>query len=89
MIQRLYLRIYCPMVILTLPDGDLNADSVVNAADVVLAYQFLMDQLMMTSEQMSHGDVAPLVDGMPVPDGIFNAADLLLIQRKTLGQINF
>jgi hypothetical protein len=40
-------------------------------------------------EQMGHGDVAPLLDGSPSPDGTINAADILVIQRKALGQLNF
>ena len=40
-------------------------------------------------EQMDHGDVAPLVNGSHAPDGVINAADVLVIQRKALGVINF
>lgn len=38
---------------------------------------------------MLHGDVAPLNAGIPDPDGVFNAADLLLIQRKIFGLVSF
>jgi hypothetical protein len=38
---------------------------------------------------MQHGDVAPLVNGSPDPDGQFNAGDLLVIQRKALGEVDF
>ena len=34
-------------------------------------------------------DVAPLVGGVPMSDGVLNAGDLLLILRQALGQINF
>jgi hypothetical protein len=42
-----------------------------------------------STDQMEHGDVAPLLDGSHAPDGVMNAADVLVIQRKTLGQINY
>lgn len=42
-----------------------------------------------SSEQMGHGDVAPLVNGSPAPNDVINAADVLVILRKALEQINF
>ena len=33
--------------------------------------------------------VAPLVGGVPAPNGIMDTADLLLIQRKALGLATF
>jgi len=42
-----------------------------------------------TADEMLHGDVGPLIAGVPAPDGVFNAGDLLLIQRKVLGVVSF
>ena len=70
-------------------DGDLNGDGLVNAADVLLATRILTGQLIPTQDQIDHGDVAPLVNGVPVPDGLFNLGDVLVIQRKALGLINY
>lgn len=70
-------------------DGDLNEDGVVDVRDVLLGIQVLHGQTTLTTVQLSHGDVAPLVDGVPVPDGVFNLGDFLLIQRKTLGILIF
>ena len=70
-------------------DGDMNNDGVVNAADVLIATRIISGQLTITAEQMSHGDVAPLVNGQPSPDGQFNTGDLVVIQRKVLGLVNF
>jgi len=67
-------------------DGDLNADGAVDAADVLLAHRMLMGQI---PADLSRGDVAPLVGGVPASDGIFDLGDVLLIQRKALGQISF
>jgi uncharacterized repeat protein (TIGR01451 family) len=70
-------------------DGDLNADGVVNVVDVLLAQQIVLGQLVPTLDQLDHGDVAPLVNGTPVPDGLFNLGDMLVIQRKALGLEGF
>ena len=60
-----------------------------NVADVLLGLQVLNDAATLSPEQFIHGDVAPLVGGMPDPDGLFTLGDLLVIERKALGVINF
>jgi hypothetical protein len=65
------------------------ADGVVDVVDVLLAQKIVTGQLTPTQDQLDHGDVAPLVDGAPVPDGLFDLGDLLVIQRKALGLVNF
>ena len=70
-------------------DGDLNADGSVNAVDVLLANRILLGDLGASPEQQIRGDVAPLVGGVPAPDGVINLGDVLQIQRKALGVINF
>jgi len=70
-------------------DGDLNGDGLVNAADALLSIRILTGQLTPTQDQIYHGDVAPLVNAIPVPDGLFMLSDALVIQRKALGLISF
>jgi hypothetical protein len=71
-------------------DGDLNGDGLVDSVDVLIGERILSGQLPMpTGAQMQHGDVAPLVNGVPAPNGVFDLADVLVIQRKALGQVNF
>ncbi len=72
-----------------LNDGDANNDGIVNTADLIIAMQILLEQRVATALELSHLDVAPLVAGVPSPDNEFNVADLLLIQRKVLGLVNF
>ena len=69
-------------------DGDLNGDGEVNAADVLIAERILLGKITPTQDQLDHGDVAPLIDGVPMSDGLFNLGDVLVIQRKALGLIN-
>ena len=70
-------------------DGDLNGDGLVNTADVLLSTRILMEQFTPTQDQIYHGDVAPLVNGIPVPDGLFSLGDALVIQQKALGLVSF
>ena len=70
-------------------DGDLNGDGLVNTADALLSTRIVMGQLTPTQDQIYHGDVAPLVNGIPVSDGLFSLGDALVIQRKALGLISF
>jgi len=70
-------------------DGDLNGDQLVDARDVLIGLKIVQGQLTPTTDQLAHGDVAPLVAGVPQPDSVFNLGDLLLIQRKALGSLSF
>ncbi|WP_207891839.1 dockerin type I repeat-containing protein, partial [Thiogranum longum] len=70
-------------------DGDINGDGQVNAADVLLAQRIIFGQYIPTAVEFERGDVAPLIGGVPSPDNTVNVADLLLIQRKALGIIDF
>jgi len=54
----------------------------VNAADVLLAQRITLGELTPDAMQLLRGDVAP----PGALDGQINAADLLLITRKALGQ---
>ena len=71
--------------------GDINNDSVVNSADVLLASRAVLGLLTLSTEQLARGNVAPLMGGQPafLPDDDFNVADLLLITRKATGVISF
>lgn len=71
------------------PDGDLNGDGVVNGADILLVTRIATGNLTPSAEQAIRGDVAPLVGGLPAPDGQIDAGDVLVIQRKALGAISF
>jgi hypothetical protein len=70
-------------------DGDLNDDGQVNVVDVLLAHRIVTGSLPITQDYLDHGDVAPLLNGMPDSDGLFNLGDVLVIQRKALGLIDF
>lgn len=73
------------VVVDLLADGDLNSDGIVNVIDVLLSLQALSGKIILTQTQLEHGDVAPVINGIPVPDGNFTLGDMLVIQRKALG----
>jgi lysophospholipase L1-like esterase len=70
-------------------DGDINIDGQVNAIDVLWSQQALFDTRSLASDQFIHADVAPLVAGVPHPDGVFNLGDVSVIYRIALGLLDF
>ena len=71
------------------PDGYINIDGDVDIVDVLWGYQALTGMRVLDPDQEGHGDVAPLVSGVPVPNDVFDLGDVLVIQRKALGLVNF
>lgn len=71
------------------PDGDLNDDGLVNAGDLLISLQILQGSITATTEQQLHGDVAPLVNGSPAPDGTITLGDIGVLQRKIQGLVSF
>lgn len=70
--------------------GDINDDGIVNVVDVLLGQRIVQGLLPpATGNQLQRGDVAPLVNSVPTPNGVFDTADLLIIQRKALGLIDY
>ena len=70
-------------------DGDINGDDTVNIIDILLATQIALGIKTPTPDELLRGDVGPLTTGVPDPDGEVNTADLVLIQRKVFGLVNF
>ena len=70
-------------------DGDINIDGQVNTADVLWGLQNLYGSRSLSPEQITHGDVAPVVSGIPQPDGLFGIGDVVVILRIALGFFDF
>jgi hypothetical protein len=68
------------------PTGDVNGDGIVDVRDARLALRIAAGDVAPTSDQLRAGDVAPLVSGVPAPDGAIDVADALVILRKVAGQ---
>ena len=69
--------------------GDVNGDGNVDVRDLQLAARILAGVYSPTSEEQERWDVAPLVNGAPVPDGQNTPADYVVLLRKVLGIITY
>jgi hypothetical protein len=68
-------------------DGDLNRDGEVTISDALLAMQMALGIVVPTPEDLAYGDVAPLVNDKPVPNGVIDLSDVVLILKKAIGEI--
>jgi hypothetical protein len=69
--------------------GDINNDGNVDAADLLIASRILTGLYTPTVIEQQRWDVAPLVGGVPAPDGNNDAGDYVVLQRKVMGLVNY
>ena len=74
---------------LPLPDGDVNMDGPVDIVDAQIALQVASGTIPLTPEILAHGDVFPLVNGKPAPDGKITIDDVNLILSKATGGVSW
>jgi alpha-tubulin suppressor-like RCC1 family protein len=78
-------------VTVTLPataDGILvpvTGKTVPDIADALTSLNFAMKMAIPTPDQLLHGDVAPLVNGVSQPDGEINLGDTIVTLRRAVG----
>jgi hypothetical protein len=70
-------------------DGKLGAAGPVGVADAVKALRIAVGLITATADDMLHGDVAPLVNGVPAPDGRIDVSDAMLVLKKAVGLVSF
>jgi lysophospholipase L1-like esterase len=70
-------------------DGDINLDGTVNTADLLRGLQGLQGSPALLPDEKCRADVAPLLSGVPAPDGLFNAGDVAVLLRMLLNDIRF
>ena len=70
------------------PDGDLDGSGV-SVTDALRALRIAGGLIIPTAADSSHGDVAPLVSGIPQPDDSIDIGDVVVILRKTVGLVNW
>jgi hypothetical protein len=83
---------YDPLLATNFPVwGDINDDRTVDTADVLLASRAVLGLVALSDAELVRGRVAPLVGGSPQPvdNTPLNVADLLLIERKALGVVDY
>jgi large repetitive protein len=69
--------------------GDLNGDGRVDIRDAAQALRISLGLDQASPQTLAHGDVAPLVGGVPRPDGVIDSGDVLLLLRKIVGLVDF
>jgi cytochrome c peroxidase len=70
-------------------DGCFNCGGAVSVLDAVKALRIAVGLVTATADDLLHGDVAPLVNGVPAPDNRIDASDALVILKKAVGLISF
>ncbi|MEA5113541.1 MAG: C1 family peptidase [Geobacteraceae bacterium] len=71
------------------PDGDMNGDGKVNVSDVIIALQAAIGNVATTGTLLSHGDVAPLINGVPSPDLKITTADAVVLLQRAVGLVSW
>ena len=69
--------------------GDLNGDGCVDIQDAMALLRISLGLDPVTPQALAHGDVAPLVNGVPQPDGTIDVGDVLVLLRKIVGLVDF
>jgi protocatechuate 3,4-dioxygenase beta subunit len=65
--------------------GDINGDGAIDAKDALRALQIVLGVVEPSTDDLMRGDVAPLINGKPVPDGIIDIGDVVLIMGRVVG----
>ncbi|ACH38812.1 fibronectin type III domain protein [Citrifermentans bemidjiense Bem] len=69
--------------------GDLSGDNSVGVDDAQLAMQMGVGMKKPDAGQLQRGDLAPMVGGIPQPDGVIDTGDALLILGIVTGMVRF
>jgi hypothetical protein len=68
------------------PDGVLvGNDGLPEIADALMTLRIVVGLTPLSPEYLRHGDVAPAVEGISIPDGKLDIGDTMLILRKVVG----
>lgn len=68
------------LISITVPDGDVNGDQVVDVADLVLMTRHVVGTGSLTALQVARGDVYPV----GLPDGVIDLSDLVLLNNQVV-----
>jgi hypothetical protein len=69
-------------------DGDFDANGV-SASDALHALRIAAGLISFTADELAHGDVAPMVNRNPQPDGKIGIDDVVVILRKVVGLLEW
>ena len=69
--------------------GDLDGNGTEDIADALLALQFAIGSKKPSAADIGFGDVAPIVNGRSVPDGVIDIADAVAFLQKTVDLLSW
>jgi len=69
--------------------GDLDGNGQATVIDALRALRISAGIITPTASDLSHADVAPLVNGRPEPDGIIDIGDVEVILREAVGLVTW
>jgi len=72
-----------------IPDGNFKGSGVTGISDALKALRFAVGLEQPTATDLLHGDVAPLVNGLPTQNNRIDIGDALLILKKVVGLVTF
>jgi hypothetical protein len=78
-----------PATAATTATGDLDGNNIVDLADALRALRISAGLAKPSADELIRGDVAPLVNGIPSPDGVIDNGDVLIILKRFLGIITW
>jgi hypothetical protein len=76
-------------ITVNLPSGSFSGTGAVTVSDALKALRIAVNLVTATAAEMLHGDVSPLVNGIPAPDGLITVDDALVILKKAVGLVSF
>jgi len=65
--------------------GDVTGDGTVDVSDALRILRIAAGLITPNATDLANGDVAPLVNGVPVPDGKIDIGDAVVILRRAVG----
>ncbi|KAF0218942.1 MAG: hypothetical protein FD174_2458 [Geobacteraceae bacterium] len=68
------------------PQGDIDGSGgEPDLIDALMLMRIAMKYDIPTAQDLERGDVAPLINGKPQPDGVINGHDVILVLRRIIG----
>jgi hypothetical protein len=72
-----------------LPIGNITGSGEASISDALKALQCTVGLYTPTAQELARGDVAPLVNGKPVPDGKVDIGDAVVILKRVVSLVNW
>lgn len=71
------------------PDGDIDNSGFVEVFDALKALRMTAGIEASTASDLARGDVAPLINDVPQPDGKITIGDVVVILRRAIGLVDW